>query len=147
KVPLSRGLRAPTIAQIVNHELTFERVSTPAAPYDPRNPSRVIQMSFSSARLPQAVLVLILAASSAVASAEIHRCKDDSGQTVLSDRPCGADNAAQDAHKRSVGVVADRIAAPEMVSARTRELASQYEFISERGGRASGRSVESQGAK
>ncbi|MDM0113601.1 DUF4124 domain-containing protein [Variovorax sp. J22R133] len=89
--------------------------------------------------MPQAILVLTLAAASVAASAEIHRCKDDSGQTVLSDRPCGADNAAQDARRAPVGVVADRIAAPEMVSTRTRDLSGQYEFIAERGAKSAAR--------
>lgn len=81
------------------------------------------------------MLVLALGAASFVASAQIHRCKDDKGQTILSDRPCAtADAAAQQESGRSAGAV-DRIAAPQMISARLRDMSTQYDFIPDRAAR------------
>ena len=83
-------------------------------------------------RIFRSVLIVALGAASFAASAQIHRCKDDKGQTILSDRPCAtADAAAQQDGGRSTGAV-DRIAAPQMISARMRDMSAQYDFIPDR---------------
>jgi len=88
-----------------------------------------------SARFLRSVLVAGLTVASFAASAQIHRCKDDKGQTVLSDRPCAtADAAAQPEGSRSVGAL-DRLAAPQMINARMRDMSGQYDFIPERASR------------
>ncbi|MBS0343698.1 MAG: DUF4124 domain-containing protein [Proteobacteria bacterium] len=83
-----------------------------------------------SVRISRSVLVVALAAASFAASAQIHRCKDDKGQTILSDRPCATADAAaqQQSDSRASGAV-DRLAAPQMVSARMRDMSGQYDFI------------------
>ena len=87
-------------------------------------------------RLTRIALIGALGAASFAASAQIHRCKDDKGQIILSDRPCAtADAAAQQEASRHAGAAVDRIAAPEMVSARMRDMSSQYEFIPDRASR------------
>jgi len=92
------------------------------------------------------VAAMLLAVASLSATAEIHRCKNEHGQTTLSDRPCGADNAAAaDGRRSGAGVVADRIAAPQMVSARLRDGAGQYDFIPDRAAQPAAR--HQQGAK
>ena len=102
-------------------------------------------MSPHLARLSRALVLVSLAAASLAATAQIHRCKDENGQTVISDRPCGADTLAQEGRRASTGTAADRIAAPQMASARARELAARYDFIPDR---ASAPAVRgSQGAK
>ena len=93
------------------------------------------------ASISRTVLVLALGAASFAASAQIHRCKDEKGQTILSDRPCATpEAAAQQDSGRNVGAL-DRIAAPQMVSARVRDQSAQYDFIPDRSARpdASGR--------
>lgn len=95
-------------------------------------------MSSHLARLSRAIVLVSLAAASMTATAQIHRCKDENGQTILSDRPCGADAARQDAPKGAAGGAVDRISAPQMVSARARDMASQYDFIPDRGARPPG---------
>jgi hypothetical protein len=92
-------------------------------------------MPSNIARLSRVILTLALATASLAVSAQIHRCKDEHGQTVLSDRPCGADAARQDAPKGATGGASDRISAPQMVSVRMRDTAGQYDFISDRGAR------------
>ncbi|MBS0451135.1 MAG: DUF4124 domain-containing protein [Proteobacteria bacterium] len=88
-----------------------------------------------SVRISRSLLVVALAAASFAASAQIHRCKDDKGQTILSDRPCAtADAIAQQEGSRNSGAV-DRLAAPQMVNARTRDMSGQYEFIPDRAAR------------
>lgn len=85
-----------------------------------------------SVRISRSLLVAAIAVASFAASAQIHRCKDDKGQTILSDRPCTAgDAAASQDGARSAGAV-DRLAAPEMLSARMRDVSAQYDFIPER---------------
>ncbi|SFM21237.1 DUF4124 domain-containing protein [Variovorax sp. OV329] len=81
-------------------------------------------------RISRAALVLALGAASFVASAQIHRCKDDKGQTILSDRPCAtADAAVQQGSSGSNAGAVDRIAAPQMVNVRMRDMSAQYDFI------------------
>ena len=90
-----------------------------------------------SVRIFRSVLVAALAVASFAASAQIHRCKDDKGQTILSDRPCAtADAAAQQQQQggRMSGAV-DRLAAPQMISARMRDMSGQYDFIPDRAAR------------
>ena len=88
-----------------------------------------------SVRIFRSLLVAALAVASFAASAQIHRCKDDKGQTILSDRPCAtADAAAQQQGSRPSGAV-DRLAAPQMISARTRDMSGQYDFIPDRAAR------------
>ena len=66
-----------------------------------------------------------------MAAAEIHRCKDERGQTVLSDRPCGSTFSGQPLQSNTLGSGVDRLAAPQMHSGRAREVGGgQYEFIS-----------------
>lgn len=85
-----------------------------------------------SARLFRSLIVVAIACASFAASAQIHRCKDDKGQTILSDRPCAtADATAQQEGSRNSSAV-DRLAAPEMISARLRDTSSHYEFIPDR---------------
>lgn len=85
-----------------------------------------------SVRFFRPLLVVAIACASFAASAQIHRCKDDKGQTILSDRPCAtADAAAQQEGSRNTSAV-DRLAAPEMVSARMRDMSGQYDFIPDR---------------
>lgn len=86
-------------------------------------------MPSSIPRLARTIALLSLCAASAVASAEIHRCKDERGQTVLSDRPCGAAFTDQTLKSSALGDVADRLAAPQMHGVRAREGGGQYDFI------------------
>jgi hypothetical protein len=103
-------------------------------------------MPIASMRQASRVILLCsLAAASFAAAAQIHRCKDENGQTVISDRPCTADNSAQEARRAPAGSAVDRIAAPQMASARARELAARYDFIPERAGQPAVRG--GQGAK
>lgn len=90
-----------------------------------------------SVRIIRSVLVAALAVASFAASAQIHRCKDEKGQTILSDRPCAtADAAAQQQASRSgSGGAVDRLAAPQMISARMRDMSGQYDFIPDRAAR------------
>lgn len=71
---------------------------------------------------------------SAVASADIHRCKGGDGRTLISDRPCDAAFAAPTLQSAAVGSVTDRIAAPDM---RLRQSGGEggYDFIPDRNGR------------
>jgi hypothetical protein len=80
--------------------------------------------------LLRTILVCGLCAASTMAAAEIHRCKDERGQTVLSDRPCGSTFSGQPLQSNTTGGGVDRLAAPQMPSARAREGGGQYEFIS-----------------
>ncbi len=89
-----------------------------------------------SVRIFRSVLVTALAVASFAASAQIHRCKDDKGQTILSDRPCATpDAAAQQQASRSGSGAVDRLAAPQMISARMRDMSGQYDFIPDRAAR------------
>lgn len=65
-----------------------------------------------------------------MASAEIHRCKDERGQTVLSDRPCGSAFSGPTLQSNTLGSGADRLAVPQMHGAHAREVSGQYDFIS-----------------
>ena len=86
-----------------------------------------------AAPLIRRALVIALGAASLAASAQIHRCKDEKGQTILSDRPCTVSTEAQQAApKGTAGGAVDRIAAPQMVSARMRDMSAQYDFIPDR---------------
>ena len=69
--------------------------------------------------------------TSFAASAEVHRCKDERGQTTLSDRPCGAAFAGDPLHSSAQGSGADRISAAEMRSGRSQDAESQYSYIAE----------------
>ncbi|MGJ7511532.1 DUF4124 domain-containing protein [Variovorax sp. GT1P44] len=84
-------------------------------------------------RLDKTFIVLIIGAASAAANAGVYRCKDGNGQTTLSDRPCGAVFDGQHPDSKNA---ADRIAAPNMVSAQAKDIAAQYGFIGEHGARA-----------
>lgn len=85
-----------------------------------------------SVRISRSLLAIAIAAASFAASAQIHRCKDDKGQTILSDRPCAtADAVAQQEGSRNSGAV-DRLAAPQMIGARMRDMSGQYDFIPDR---------------
>ena len=90
------------------------------------------------ASFSRTVLVIALGVASFAASAQIHRCKDDKGQTILSDRPCATADAAaqQPSSGNGVGAV-DRIAAPQMINARMRDMSAQYDFIPDRATRSS----------
>jgi hypothetical protein len=69
--------------------------------------------------------------TSLAASAEIHRCKDERGQTVLSDRPCGAAFSGDPLRSSAQGSGAERISAAEMRTGRSQDGESQYSFIGE----------------
>ena len=98
----------------------------------PRQKKTVMPVHFA-APLIRSALVIALGAASLAASAQIHRCKDEKGQTVLSDRPCTVSTEAQQAApKGTAGGAVDRIAAPQMVSARMRDMSAQYDFIPDR---------------
>lgn len=86
-------------------------------------------MPFLVQHVARTIVVFSICAASAMASAEIHRCKDDRGQTVLSDRPCGAAFSGQALQSTAFGGGADRIAAPSMPGMRTREAGGSYDFI------------------
>lgn len=86
-------------------------------------------MQFQVSHLARTIVVLGLCAASAMASAEIHRCKDEHGQTVLSDRPCGAAFSGQPLQSATLGGGADRLAAPDMHAVRVRDAGGQYDFI------------------
>jgi len=90
----------------------------------------------------QAALVIALGITSISASAEIHRCKDDKGQTVLSDRPCGAAFTGDTLRSSSLGTGADRVSAAEMRTGRTGDPAAQYSFMAEHASRSSRKTSE-----
>lgn len=98
-------------------------------------------------RLATVIIVLTLGALSTAASAEVYRCKDEKGQTTLADRPCGAAFSGQHPQSANVGNAADRLAAPNMVGARSRELAGPYDYIAERNARPSSQSSRSHTSK
>ncbi|HET7837542.1 MAG TPA: DUF4124 domain-containing protein [Variovorax sp.] len=81
--------------------------------------------------LIRTIAVWSLCAASTMAAAEIHRCKDERGQTVLSDRPCGSAFSGQPLQSNTLGSGADRLAAPQMHSVRAREGGGQYDFIAD----------------
>ena len=85
----------------------------------------------------QAALVIAMGIASISASAEIHRCKDDKGQTVLSDRPCGAAFTGDTLRSSSLGTGADRVTAAEMRTGRTGDVAAQYSFMADHASRSS----------
>lgn len=90
------------------------------------------------ASFSRTVLIVALSAASFAASAQIHRCKDEKGQTILSDRPCAtADAAAQQSSNGAGAGAVDRIAAPQMINARMRDMSAQYDFIPDRSTRSS----------
>jgi Domain of unknown function (DUF4124) len=101
-------------------------------------------MSLPVLPLARMTLLLGLCAVSALASAQIHRCKDDSGQMVLSDRPCGAEASGQPQKSASAGNVVDRLAAPEMHGGRAQESSGQYDFIPDQSRGAAGRRTDKQ---
>ena len=86
-------------------------------------------MQFPLLRPCRTIVLLSLCAASAMASAQVHRCKDERGQTVLSDRPCGSAFSGPTLQSSALGSGADRLAAPQMHSARVREGGGQYDFI------------------
>lgn len=90
----------------------------------------------------QVTLLLALGITSVSASAEIHRCKDDKGQTVLSDRPCGAAFNGDPLRSTSSGTGADRVTAAEMRTGRTGDAAAQYSFMVDHASRSSRRPSE-----
>ena len=89
-------------------------------------------MPFTASSLLRSLLLTSLCAASAMASAEIHRCKDEQGQTVLSDRPCGASTSVAPLESTKVGSTVDRLAAPDMHASHPQD-GSQYDFIRENG--------------
>ena len=88
-------------------------------------------MQFPLLHLSRTIALVGLCAASAMASAEVHRCKDERGQTVLSDRPCGSAFSGQPLQSNTLGSGADRLAAPQMHSIRARDGGGQYDFISD----------------
>jgi hypothetical protein len=87
-------------------------------------------------------VVLAVGAIGASASAEIHRCKDDRGQTVLSDRPCGAAYDGDPLRSSASGAGAARVNAGEMRTGQTRDLAAQYSFMADLNARPARRSSD-----
>jgi hypothetical protein len=85
----------------------------------------------------QATLALALGITSVSALAEIHRCKDDKGQTVLSDRPCGAAFNGDPLRSSAPGNGADRVTAAEMRTGRTGDAAAQYSVMADLASRSS----------
>lgn len=83
----------------------------------------------------QAAIVLAMGITSASAFAEIHRCKDDKGQTVLSDRPCGAAYNGDHLRSTALGTGADRVAAAEMRTGRSSDVAAQYSLVADHASR------------
>ncbi|MBO9513873.1 MAG: DUF4124 domain-containing protein [Variovorax sp.] len=90
----------------------------------------------------QAALVLAMGIMSVSAGAEIHRCKDDKGQTVLSDRPCGAAFSGDTLRSNAPGSGADRVAAAEMRTGRSGDAASRYSFMADHASRVSRKASE-----
>lgn len=86
-------------------------------------------MPFQVPHLARTIVVLGLCAASAIASAEIHRCKDEHGQTELSDRPCGAASSGQPLQPAALGGGAERLTVPDMHPLRVRDAGGQYEFM------------------
>ncbi|MGO4394201.1 DUF4124 domain-containing protein [Variovorax sp. M-6] len=86
-------------------------------------------MPFLVQHVARTIVVFSICAASAVASAEIHRCKDERGQTVLSDRPCGSAFSGQPLQSGAHGSGADRLAVPDMHTVRVRGGGGQYDFI------------------
>ncbi|MBO9648378.1 MAG: DUF4124 domain-containing protein [Variovorax sp.] len=85
----------------------------------------------------QASLVIALGITSVSAFAEIHRCKDDKGQTILSDRPCGAAFTGDTLRSSTLGTGADRVTAAEMRTGRSGDAAAQYSFMADHSSRSS----------
>ncbi|MDM0045453.1 DUF4124 domain-containing protein [Variovorax dokdonensis] len=83
----------------------------------------------------RATVLLVLSGASLGVAAQIHRCKDESGQLVISDRPCEANPSMQGSQQGSSDAVASRIAAPQMAAVRLRDADAAYAFIPERDGR------------
>ena len=83
----------------------------------------------------QAALSIAMGMASVSASAEIHRCKDDKGQTVLSDRPCGAAFTGDTLRSSTLGSGADRVTAAEMRTGRSGDGAAQYSFMADHASR------------
>jgi len=75
---------------------------------------------------------VLLACMGASASAQIYRCKDENGQTVISDRPCTAGGVQAEGARPSADAVAARIDAPQMVRARAAQSDAAYDFIPDR---------------
>jgi hypothetical protein len=98
-------------------------------------------MSTPVSHLARTIFMIGLCAATAMASAEIHRCKDDSGKTVLSDRPCGAASSGQSG-QTSVGSGLDRINARDMQGGR--DNSAQYEILSVRSSGRNERGAETQ---
>lgn len=88
-------------------------------------------MQITVSQLALSAFVLSFCAASTMAMAEIHRCKDESGQTVMSDRPCGAAYAGP-ALQSTSGHGADRLAVPDMHRLRDGGAGGQYDFIPDR---------------
>jgi hypothetical protein len=84
-------------------------------------------------------IVLAVSAIGASASAEIHRCKDDRGQTVLSDRPCGAAYVGDPLRSSALGTGPDKLAAGEMRTDHGKDLSADYAFIADRPSRSARR--------
>jgi hypothetical protein len=89
-------------------------------------------MSSPVSHVIRVAVVLAMGAIGASASAEIHRCKDDRGQTVLSDRPCGAVYVGDPLRSNALGTGADKVAAGEMRTGQSKDLSAQYSFIADR---------------
>ncbi|HYP84541.1 DUF4124 domain-containing protein [Variovorax sp.] len=76
--------------------------------------------------------MLLFAGLALDAHAQIHRCKDENGQTVISDRPCEGNAPGLEPRQGSADRVAARIAAPDMISIRAGQSEAAYAFIPER---------------
>src|SRR5690242_12695700 len=90
----------------------------------------------------QAALLTAMSIAFVPAAAEIHRCKDDKGQTVLSDRPCGAAFVGDSLRSSTPGTGADRVSAAEMRTGRTGDAAAQYSLIADHASRSSRRASD-----
>ncbi|MDM0012489.1 DUF4124 domain-containing protein [Variovorax sp. J22P168] len=87
-------------------------------------------MPDSISRSMRVLVLLSLGVTSLMANAEIRRCKDENGQTVISDRPCGAAFQGQGPQRDASGVAAvDRMAVPDMRVGSARQGSGQYDFI------------------
>ena len=103
-------------------------------------------MQITVPQMALTALVLSFCAASTMAMAEIHRCKDESGQTVMSDRPCGAAYSGPALQSSGIGNGADRLAVPEMHRMRA-DAAGQYDFIPDRSAHSADRHSEKQALK
>jgi hypothetical protein len=63
------------------------------------------------------ICIAVLAASQGAFAGKVNRCKDSSGRTYMTERPCG-DPATEHNHHQSTGVAATEVEAKEIFGAR-----------------------------